>query len=68
MQRFIGSAETINYMDTQLNATSTMLKAILDDPEGYGAHVRRYEMLSIFLKHIYLAYLVHLAFRVVLSC
>ncbi len=41
-QRFIGSPETLDYLDIQLSETRAMLKAILDDPEDYGTYVQRY--------------------------
>ncbi|KLO09891.1 cytochrome P450 [Schizopora paradoxa] len=39
-QRFIGSPETLDYMDVQLTRTRETMKAILDDPEEYGAHIQ----------------------------
>lgn len=47
-QRFIGSPETLGYLDVQLSATHAMLKAILDDPTEYGTHMLKYESLPFY--------------------
>ena len=67
IQPFVGSSETVDYMEIQLRETRAMLKYIMDDPDDYGSYVGGYDVaeeispLAFGLSLLYLGYLVQLS-------
>ncbi|KLO11507.1 cytochrome P450 [Schizopora paradoxa] len=51
-QRFIGSPETLNYLEAQISETRNMLKNILEDTENYGTYVQSLPG-SVILMNVY---------------